>query len=50
MFDKKLQAVKERSSMNIKSGRVMMQAKDRDWLFALIETLTEENKKLKKEI
>ncbi|WP_256815576.1 hypothetical protein [Cytobacillus sp. Bac17] len=39
MFDKKLQAIKDRSSMNIKSGRVMMEVKDRNWLFATIENL-----------
>jgi hypothetical protein len=39
LFDKKLQAIKDRSGMNIKSGRVMMEVKDRDWLFATIEKL-----------
>jgi hypothetical protein len=48
LFDKKLQAIKDRSGMNIKSGRVMMQIKDRDWLFATIEKQMEEIEKLKK--
>jgi hypothetical protein len=46
LFEKKLQAVKDRSGMNIKSGRVMMQVKDRDWLFATIEILEMKIKQL----
>jgi hypothetical protein len=42
-MDKKLQAIKERSGMNIKSGRVMMEVKDRDWLLSTIENLRKEN-------
>jgi hypothetical protein len=49
LFEKKLQAVKDRSGMNIKSGRVMMQVKDRDWLFTIIENQQKEIEQLKVE-
>lgn len=39
MTNAKLEAIKNRSSLNIKSGRVMMEVKDRDWLFATITNL-----------
>lgn len=50
MFLKKLESIKERSGMNIKSGRVMMQVKDRDWLFAVIENLSSRIEQLENEI
>lgn len=50
MFLKKLEAVKERSGMNIKSGRVMMEVKDRDWLFSSIENLSARIEELEKEM
>lgn len=40
MFEVKLQAVKERLGLNIKSGRVMIETKDRDWMLAIIENLS----------
>jgi hypothetical protein len=49
LFDKKLQAIKDRSGMNIKSGRVMMEVKDRDWLLAMVTNLLSENEQLKKQ-
>jgi hypothetical protein len=49
LFDKKLQAIKDRSGMNIKSGRVMMEVKDRDWLFSFIEHLRGQIKQLEKQ-
>ena len=48
MINKKLLAIKDRSGMNIKSGRVMMEVKDRDWLFATIENLLFKIKQLEK--
>lgn len=47
MIDKKLQAIEDRSAMNIKSGRVMMEVKDRDWLVETIKNLQAEIKKMK---
>jgi hypothetical protein len=44
LFDKKIQVIKDRSGMNIKSGRVMMDVKDRDWLFATVENLSMRSK------
>lgn len=37
--DKKLQAIIDRSHPNIKSGHVLMDVKDRDWLFSTIKNL-----------
>jgi methyl coenzyme M reductase subunit D len=45
-MEKKLEAVKERLGLNIKSGRVMIEVKDRDWLLAYIEQLKEQLKKV----
>lgn len=45
-MEKKLEAVKERLGLNIKSGRVMIAVKDRDWLLAYIEQLKEQLKKV----
>lgn len=47
MFNKKLQAIKDRAAMNIKSGRVIMEVKDRDWLIETIENLQAEIEKMK---
>lgn len=49
MIDKKLQAIKDRSHLNIKSGHVMMEAKDRDWLLSTINNLKFEIEQLKKD-
>jgi hypothetical protein len=38
-IDKKLQAIIVRTHPNIKSGRIMMDVKDRDWLFSTIKNL-----------
>jgi hypothetical protein len=50
VFDKKLQAIKDRSGMNIKSGRVMIEVKDRDWLFATIENFSMKIMQIEKEL
>lgn len=50
VVDKKLQAIKDRSSMNITSGRVMMEVKDRDWLFSTIVNLVFEVEQLQKDV
>jgi hypothetical protein len=39
---KKFKNIKERSGMNIRSGKVVMEVKDRDWLFSMIELLQHE--------
>jgi hypothetical protein len=46
--DKKLQAIIERSHPNIKSGHIMIDVKDRDWLISTIKNLQLENDQLKK--
>lgn len=36
---KKLEAVKNRMGLNVKSGKVMIEVKDRDWLINTIENM-----------
>jgi methyl coenzyme M reductase subunit D len=45
----KLEEVKQRLGLNIKSGRIVMEVKDRDWLLETIEQLIAENNFLRKE-
>ena len=46
----KLKAVENRMGMNIKSGRVLIEVKDRDWLLSTVQNLMKENEELKKKV
>lgn len=48
-IEKKLQAIEDRTHLNIKSGHVMIDVKDRDWLLSTIKNLMGEYEQLKTE-
>lgn len=50
MIDTDLNWIKERLGLNIKSGRIIIQAKDRDRLLLRIESLEQENRTLREYI